>query len=141
MIRRCRAGQIVRAAAGSYRRRAGVLITIGLVYLPVSILVGASASVLQMVPLMRRITALAGNASETSVLFARLAGGAANVLTFVAVNAMVAAHYDLRSSPAITASSAMPPTVRDGGAAKRGPRARRPRARPPLRSAPRSNAG
>jgi len=77
MIRRCRAGQIVRAAAGSYRRRAGVLITIGLVYLPVSILVGASASVLQMVPLVRRITALAGNASETSVLFARLAGGAA----------------------------------------------------------------
>ena len=98
MIRRCRAGQIVRAAAGSYRRRAGVLITIGLVYLPVSILVGASASVLQMVPLVRRITALAGNASETSVLFARLAGGAANVLAFVAVNAMVAAHYDLRSS-------------------------------------------
>jgi len=98
MIRRRRAGQIVRAAAGSYRRRAGILITIGLVYLPVSILVGATASVLQVVPLVRRITALAGNASETSVLFALLAGSAANVVAFVAVNAMVAAYYDLRGN-------------------------------------------
>jgi hypothetical protein len=95
MVRRRRAGQIIRASAGSYRRRAAVLITIGLVYLPVSILVAATTSVLQVVPLVRRVTDVAGGAAETSVLFALLAGSIANLLAFVAVNAMVAAYYDL----------------------------------------------
>lgn len=95
LVRRRRAGQIIRAAAGSYRRRARILITIGLVYLPVSILVAATASVLQVIPIVRRVTALAANASETSLIFALLAGSIANLLAFVAVNAMVAAYYDL----------------------------------------------
>jgi len=95
MVRRRRAGQIIRASAGSYRRRAGILITIGLVYLPVSLLVAASASILQVIPIVRRVTALAANASETSLIFALLAGSIANLLAFVAVNAMVAAYYDL----------------------------------------------
>ncbi|HSL73865.1 MAG TPA: hypothetical protein VK853_05340 [Ilumatobacteraceae bacterium] len=95
MVRRRRAGQIIRASVGSYRRRAGVLITIGLVYLPVAILVGATTSLLQLIPLVRRVTALAGNASETSVIFALLAGSAANLIGYVAVNAMVAAYYQL----------------------------------------------
>ena len=95
MVRRRRAGQIIRASAGSYRRRAGILITIGLVYLPVSLLVAASASILQVIPIVRRVTALAANASETSLIFALLAGSIAHLLAFVAVNAMVAAYYDL----------------------------------------------
>ena len=95
MVRRRRAGQIIRAAAGSYRRRASILITIGLVYLPVSLLVAATASVLQVIPIVRRVTALAANASETSLVFALLAGSIANLLAYVAVNAMVAAYYDL----------------------------------------------
>ncbi len=95
MIRRRRAGQIIRASAGSYRRRSGVLITFGLVYLPFSILVAATASLLQVIPLVRRVTAVAANASETSVIFALLAGSIANLLAFVAVTAMVAAYYDL----------------------------------------------
>ncbi len=95
MIRRRRAGQIIRAAAGSYRRRAGILITIGLVYLPISVLVAATSSVLQVIPLIRRFTELADNATETSLIFAVLAGSIANLIAFVAVNAMVAAYYDL----------------------------------------------
>ncbi len=95
MVRRRRAGQIIRAAAGSYRRRSRILITIGLVYLPVSILVAATGSVLQVIPIVRRVTVLAANASETSLIFALLAGSIANLLAFVAVNAMVAAYYDL----------------------------------------------
>jgi hypothetical protein len=97
MVRRRRAGQIIRAATGTYRRRAGVLITIGLVYLPVSILVSLTASVLQVVPLVRQITALAENVSETSLAFALLAGSVANLVAYVAVNAMVASYYDLLS--------------------------------------------
>ena len=95
MVRRRRAGEIIRAAAGSYRRRAGVLITIGLVYVPISILVTLTASVLQTTPIVRRIVELSANATETSMVFALLAGSIANLLGYVAVNAMVAAYYDL----------------------------------------------
>ncbi len=95
MVRRRRAGQILRAAARTYRQRAGVLITIGLVYLPIAVLVGATTSVLQAIPLVRRVTALAAEASETSVLFALLAGSIANLLGLVVVNAMVASYFDL----------------------------------------------
>ena len=95
LVRRRRAGQIIRASAGSYRKRAAVLITIGLVYLPVSVLVAATASVLQVVPLVRRVTDVAGNAAETNLIFALLAGSIANLLAFIAVNAMVASYYDL----------------------------------------------
>ena len=104
MIRRRRAGQIIRAAAGSYRRRSRILITIGLVYLPVSILVAATASVLQVIPIVRRLTAVAANASETSLFFALLAGSIANLLAFVAVNAMVASYYDLLGDGDVDAS-------------------------------------
>jgi hypothetical protein len=97
MIRRRRAGQIIRAAAGSYRRRAGVLITIGLVYLPVAVAVSAIASLLLLVPLIGDLTALADNAGETSLLFALLAGSFANLLAYTAVNAMVAAYYEMLS--------------------------------------------
>ncbi|MGA9277949.1 hypothetical protein [Ilumatobacter sp.] len=97
MIARRRAGQIIRAAAGSYRRRAGVLITIGLVYLPVAVLVSAVGALMQRIPFVKSVTALAGNAADTSLLFALLAGGFANLLAFTAVNAMVAAYYDLLS--------------------------------------------
>ncbi len=95
MIRRRRAGEIIRASAGSYRRRARVLITIGLVYIPTSIVVGLFASVLGFVPLIRRVTALAAGASETSLVFAVLAGSLASLLAYVAVNAMVASYYDM----------------------------------------------
>jgi hypothetical protein len=104
IVQRRRAGQIIRAAAASYRRRAGTLITIGLVYLPIAIVVAATASLLQVIPLVRSVTALAGGASEASLLFALLAGSIANFVAFVAVNAMVAAHYDLLGDGDVDAS-------------------------------------
>ncbi|MGB0111884.1 MAG: Vps62-related protein [Ilumatobacteraceae bacterium] len=97
MIRRRRAGEIVRAAAGSYRRRVGVLVTIGLVYVPTSIVVALSASALRALPLVRSLTDISGSAAETSMFFALVAGSLANLLAFIAVNAMVAAYYDLLS--------------------------------------------
>lgn len=94
LVARRRAGEIIRAAAGSYRRRAGVLITIGLVYLPTAIVVGFLAALLRNLPLVRQLTDLTGTASGTGLLFALLAGSVANLMAFVAVNAMVAAYYD-----------------------------------------------
>lgn len=97
MIRRRRAGQIIRAAVGSYRRRWSVLVTIGLVYVPTAIVVAATAAVLRHVPLVRDVIDLSGTAGETSFIFAVVAGSFANLLAFIAVNAMVAAYYDLLS--------------------------------------------
>jgi len=95
MIARRRAGEIIRAAANSYRQRAGVLITIGLVYIPAAILVGMFAALLQSLPLLGDLTTVSGTASATGLVFAVLAGSVANLMAFVAVNAMVAAYYDL----------------------------------------------
>lgn len=98
--RRRRAGEIIRAAAGSSRRHAGALATIGSVYLPTAFVVALSASLLGALPLVRHLTAFAINAAETSLLFALLAGSFASLIAFVAVNAMVAAYYDLLSEDA-----------------------------------------
>jgi hypothetical protein len=94
LIARRRAGEIIRAAAGSYRQRARVLITIGLVFLPTAMIVGLIAALLRNLPLLRHLTDLSGTASGTGVLYALLAGSLANLMAFVAVNAMVAAYYD-----------------------------------------------
>jgi len=91
---RRRAGEIIRAAGDSYRHRSRVLITIGLVYVPTAIVVGILTTLLAWVPLIRRLVDVAGAASETSLVVALLAGGFANLLSYVAVNAMVAAYYD-----------------------------------------------
>jgi hypothetical protein len=104
MVARRRAGEIIRAAANSYRHRAGVLITIGLVYLPAAIVVGLFAALLQSLPLLRQLTELSGTASGTGFLFAVLVGSLANVMAFVAVNAMVAAYFDLLGDDDVDAS-------------------------------------
>jgi len=98
MIARRRAGQIIRAAASSYRRRSRLLITIGLVYVPAALVVAVFATVLQAIPLVSRVTDLAGQGSETSVTFALLSGGFFNLVAYVAVNAVVASYYDLVSA-------------------------------------------
>jgi hypothetical protein len=104
MVARRRAGEIIRASATSYRRRAGVLITIGLVYIPAAIGVGLFAALLQSLPLLRQLTELGGTASGSGLVFAVLAGSLANLMAFVAVNAMVAAYYDLLADDDVDAS-------------------------------------
>ncbi len=104
MVARRRAGEIIRAAADSYRRRAGVLITIGLVYLPAAVVVGLFAALLQSLPVLRQLTEVSGTASGTGFLFAVLVGSLANVMAFVAVNAMVAAYFDLLGDDDVDAS-------------------------------------
>ena len=74
MVARRRAGEIIRAAANSYRRRAGVLITIGLVYLPAAVVVGLFAALLQPLPVLRQLTQVSGTASGTGFVFAVLVG-------------------------------------------------------------------
>lgn len=94
LIRRRRAGQIIRTALRSYRRHPRLLVTIALVYLPISLLVAPSAALLQAIPLVSRITAAAERASEVSLLFALLAGSIGGALALVAVNATAVAFFD-----------------------------------------------
>jgi len=94
LVERRSAGEIIRAAADSYRHRAGALIAIGLVYLPTAVVVGLIAALVQRAPLLRGLADLAGEFSQTSLVFALLAGSFANVFTYVLVNAMVSAYLD-----------------------------------------------
>ncbi len=94
LVTRRRAGQIVRAAGGSYRHNARALVAFGLVYLPTAFVVGAVAGVILRLPVVSQLVELAGSGIETGLLFLVLAGGFASLVSYVAVNAMVAAYYD-----------------------------------------------
>jgi hypothetical protein len=93
LVMRRRAGQIIRSSGGSYHHNARALIGFGLVYLPTALVVGAIVQFILQLPLVRQIVELAGNGIETGILFVTLSGGLANLISFVAVNAMVAAYY------------------------------------------------
>jgi hypothetical protein len=92
IVRRRRAGQIIRAAGAGYRRRPGPLITFGLVYLPTTLLVGSVAAVASKLPVFSSIIGLARDVSEANVVVALFVGGLASSIAYLAVNAMVAAY-------------------------------------------------
>jgi len=93
LVRRRRAGQIIRAAASSYRHRARALIVFGLVYMPTAVIVGGAIAVIERLPLVRQLIDLVGEAGEINLGSAMVAGGIASLISYVAVNAMVAAYY------------------------------------------------
>jgi hypothetical protein len=95
LVARRRAGEIIRAAASSYRHRSNVLFAVGVLYIPISIAVGLVVWALRLVPLVGDLIDLAGNENGTSLTIALLAGSLSNTTAFVAVNALVAAHYRL----------------------------------------------
>jgi hypothetical protein len=94
VVRRRRAGQIVRAAAVTYRRSPAIYILFGLVYVPAAIVTGVLSAVVQAIPLVSSLVSLAGQASGTSIVLAALVGSIANVAAFIIVGAAVAAYLD-----------------------------------------------
>jgi hypothetical protein len=94
LIMRRRAGQIIRSAGGSYRHNARALIAFGLIYIPTAVVVGVIAGILLQLPVVGELVELAGSGFEIGVLFILLAGGIANLVSYVAVNSMVAAYYE-----------------------------------------------
>jgi hypothetical protein len=94
VVRRRRAGQIVRAALTTYRRSPAVYILFGLVYVPAAIATGALAALVQSIPLVSAVVSLAGQGSGTSIVLAALVGSIANLASFVIVGAAVAAYLD-----------------------------------------------
>ena len=94
IVRRRRAGQIIRAAAETYRRSPLVYITFGLVYIPAALITGALAALVRLVPFVGSLASLAGNRSGTSLVLAAFVGSIANVAAFVVINAIVARYLD-----------------------------------------------
>jgi hypothetical protein len=95
LVRRRRAGQIIRTSIGMYRHRPGALIAVGLIYLPVTLTVGAIAALAAQPPAARRFFELADDVIQTRVAVAHLLGALASIVAYVAVNATVAALYVL----------------------------------------------
>jgi hypothetical protein len=94
VVRRRKAGQIIRAAFTMYRRSPVVYVMFGLVYIPAAIVSGALTSLAQLVPFVSSLTGLAGNASGTSIVLAALVGSIANIAAFVIVSSIVAEYLD-----------------------------------------------
>ena len=102
VVRRRRAGQLVRAAAREYARTPGVFLLIGAVYLPALVVTGALTAIVQLVPFVSAIVGLAGKASGTSLFLSVFVGSFANAAAFVVVNAVVAVYLrdERRGAPA-----------------------------------------
>jgi hypothetical protein len=95
LIRRRRAGQIIRVALRSSRRHPRLLVTIGLFSALLSLLVAASAALLHAIPLVSDVTAVASGASEVNLAFVLLAGSIGGALGLVAANAIAVSYFDL----------------------------------------------
>ena len=90
VVRRRRAGQILRTSATVYAAAPLAFIGIGLVYIPAAIVTGILAALVNLIPFVGGILSLAGRESGTSIVLAALVGSVANVAAFVFVNAVVA---------------------------------------------------
>ena len=90
LIRRRRAGQIIRATATIYRRTPGIFVAIGSVYLPAAIAAGLIAAVARAMPLLGDFLALTRSSSGSNLVMAALAGGFTNLAAYFAVNALTA---------------------------------------------------
>ena len=87
---RRRAGQIIRAAAAIYKSGPLIFVLFGLVFIPASILAGAVARLIEFVPLLGSLLALAGSSKGVGVVLALSASSAGNIAAFLVVNSMVA---------------------------------------------------
>ena len=94
IVRRRRAGQIVRASLTTYRRAPHVYAMFGLVYIPAAVVTGLLVAIVGSLPIISTILDLAGKASGTSIVLAALAGSIANLAAFVLICAVVAEYLD-----------------------------------------------
>ncbi|MGI9623959.1 MAG: hypothetical protein ACR2PK_14075, partial [Acidimicrobiales bacterium] len=94
IVKRRRAGQVLRAGWGLYRRDFGARLLFGLIYVPTAFIAALVAGLVALVPVLDDVFHLAGDDSPTGVVFALAAGGIANLFAYVIVNGLVAAYMD-----------------------------------------------
>ncbi len=90
VVRRRRAGQLIRAAVREYRRTPLVFLLIGTIYLPALVVTGVLSALMQLIPFVSSLLSLAGRSGGTSVVLAVFVGSLSNVAAFVAINGIVA---------------------------------------------------
>ena len=98
LVRRRRAGEIIRAATSAYRRGAREMLAFGLVYIPTAFIVGLLGALFAVLPLIRDVLDLAPESKGANLVLAAFAGSFASLAGYVAVNAMVAIHLERRAS-------------------------------------------
>ncbi len=94
IVRRRRAGQILRTALDIYGEAPLIFIMFGLVYIPAAFVTGILAALIQLVPGVSALLSLAQGATGTSLVMAAFVGSIANVAAFVVINAIVAEYLD-----------------------------------------------
>ena len=92
--RRRRAGQIIRAAANTYRSSTIPLIAFGSVYLPAALAIGLVGGMLAAIPFIGDLATLAGSNSGTRLLLSAIAISVPHLLAFIAVNAMTSTYAE-----------------------------------------------
>jgi hypothetical protein len=87
-------GQIIRCSLRIWRDHPLVMVWVGLIYVPVAFATSLIQVVIQWLPFVDRMLALAGDHSALAMLFAIFVGGFGNLLAFVYVSAVVARTMD-----------------------------------------------
>ena len=88
IVRRRRAGQILRVAAVTYRDHPLAFVAFGVIYLPAAVVTGVLGAAVERLPLVGSLLSLSGN-EGTSIVVAALVGSVANVAAFVVISAIV----------------------------------------------------
>ena len=87
--RRRRVGQILRLAVRTYASRPLTFVVFGLVFVPVAVAAGLIVALVEAIPFVRSLLALAGTESGTGFVVSTLAGSVANVAGYVFVNGAI----------------------------------------------------
>ena len=87
--RRRRVGQIFRLAVRTYASRPLAFIVFGLVFVPVAFATGLIVALVEAIPFVGSLLALAGQESGTGFVVSTLAGSVANVAGYVFVNGAI----------------------------------------------------
>ena len=90
LCRRRRIGQIIRAAAVTYRNSPLLFIALGLLYIPAAVLAAAIAIFARLIPFVGEFIDLAQPSGSTNLLLAVMPFGLVNLAAFAGVSALVA---------------------------------------------------
>lgn len=85
-------GQILRAAIAHWSRHPRVMLRLGLVAVPVSVIVSLVGLVVLQVPFVDDLVTLAGSRSGTSLMISLFVSGFGSVVTFIIVSAAMVTH-------------------------------------------------
>ncbi|NNE72494.1 MAG: Vps62-related protein [Acidimicrobiales bacterium] len=116
IVRRRRAGQIIKAAGRLYRSRPATFLTMGLTYIPVALATGLVVAILQRMPVIGALLASDGDVGAVGSFVTFGAGGLGHALALTIITAAVARYLRaLDSDDPLGARAAVSETLHDLG--------------------------